>query len=206
VRYRKVSTAYWADEKVRPFTADNHTAFLRILTGPEMTSVGAMRGTLAGIAAELGWSVRRIGRALAPAIEAGMVEVNEAACFIALPRFLRHNPPESPNVCKAWVTAVAGLPECPGRDAVVTRCREYLRESPPFLKAFEEAYAKAFGEAFRHPLPNQEQEPEPEQEQRAGEGAHTPPSIRSLDKTNGHSPHNVNDPWAGKTQAREVKL
>src|SRR2546425_9882494 len=113
VRYRRVSSAFWVDEKVRGFSDDGRLAFLYLLTHPAMTSMGAMRATLAGLASELGWSRRRLETALGPAINAGMVEYNPTASYLALTNFLRHNAPESPNVCKAWATALATLPECP---------------------------------------------------------------------------------------------
>ena len=168
MRYRKVSSAFWADERVRRFSDDGRLAFLYLLTHPAMTSIGAMRGTIAGLASELGWTRGRLERALTPAIEARMIEVNAPASYLALPNFLRHNAPESPNVCKAWATALATLPECPQRLALVERCRTYLATGP-FREAFEEALGKAFPEAFREHfrkgLPNPEQEQEQEQEQ-----------------------------------------
>lgn len=176
MRYRKVSTAFWNDEKVRTFDDDGRLAFLYLLTTPTMTSVGAMRSTLAGLAAELGWPPRRLEKALARAIEHGMVEVNAAAAWIALPKFQRHNAPESPNVAKAWAAAIGTLPECSERQALIERCRHYLGTSKAFLQAFEEGLAKAFPQGFTEPLakgsPNQEQEQEQEQKQ---EGSPLPP-------------------------------
>jgi hypothetical protein len=168
MRYRKISCAFWADERVRTFTDDGKLAFLFLLTHPAMTSVGAMRATMAGLADELGWPRRRLERALAPAVESKMIEVNPAAAYLSLPKFLRHNRPESPNVCKAWGSLIAMLPECPERQATVDRCRAILAEhveqgdlGVAFGKAFEEGFREAFGKAFRHPFAN----PEPEQEQ-----------------------------------------
>lgn len=140
MRYRKVAVAFWVDEKVRGFSDDGRYGFLYVLTHPAMTSVGAMRATLAGLASELGWTTRRLERALEPAIKAGMVEINAAASYLALPNFLRHNAPESPNVCKAWVAALSAIPECPEREGLIARCRTYL-PAGPFRQAFEEAQA-----------------------------------------------------------------
>ena len=142
VRYAKVSRVIWHDERFRAFTDDGSWPPV-LLTHPALTSVGAMRGTVAGLAAELGWPVRRLERALGPVQQAGMVEINAPAAFIGLPKFLRHNPPDNPNVVKAWVSVVAEhVPECPERAALLHRCRAALTGA--FLDAFDQAIGRTF--------------------------------------------------------------
>lgn len=169
-------------------------AFLHLLTCPNMTSVGAMRGTLAAEATDLGWPIPRLQKALAPAITAGMVVVNARVGYIGLPNFLKHNPPESPNVAKAWATALATLPECPEREALIGRCWAKLGErqyGPTFRKAFAEAFGQAFGQALALSLPATSS-PIPEQEQETGAGAGaggttapSPVSLHALGSPNG---------------------
>jgi hypothetical protein len=185
-RYRKVPVQFWNDRRVREeFTDDGRLAVLYIMTCPAMTSVGSMRGTLAGLAAELRWPVRKLERALAPAIKAGIVEYNEAAAYIGLLHF-HESTPESPNVCRGWATAIATLiPECPERVALVDRCRAFLQPGP-FRQAFDQGLLKAFGgglpedfrcglpEVLAKALPNQEQEQEQEQEK---EGENDSPAV-----------------------------
>src|SRR5437016_5770176 len=132
MRYRRVSGEFWLDSRVRALAhEDSRWEFLYVLTCPSMTSVGAMRATIAGLAAELGWSLKRFRRAMTPLVENGMLEVNEEAAFVGLPKFLKHNPPESPNVVRGWVKALGLVPDCPQKRALVARCRQYLtaRES-----------------------------------------------------------------------------
>jgi hypothetical protein len=195
-----VSAAFWLDDKVRTLLDERgRYAFLHLLTCPNMTSVGAMRGTLAAEAVDLGWPLTRLQKALRPAIEAGMVEVNARVGYIGLPNFLKHNPPESPNVAKAWATALATLPECPEREALVARCWAKLGEpqyGPTFRKAFAEVYAEAFGQVLMLSLParsslNQEQEQEVLPGAGAGAGAGagdappSPPSLHAVGSQNG---------------------
>ena len=150
VRYAKVSRVIWHDERFRAFTDDGKLAFLFLLTHPALTSVGAMRGIVAGLAAELGWPVRRLERALGPVQQAGMVEINAPAAFIGLPKFLRHNPPDNPNVVKAWVSVVAEhVPECPERAALLHRCRAALTGA--FLDAFDQAIGRTFPQGLPEP-------------------------------------------------------
>ncbi len=161
MKYRKVSPIIWHDEKFRTFTDDGKLAFLFLLTHPAMTPVGAMRGTLAGLAAELGWPQRRLERALAPAIHAGMVTVNPTAAFVGLSRFLRHNPPDNPNVARFWVSIIVEhVPECRERHALVDACRAALTGS--FLEAFDRALSEAFPQGLPEPLPQPLGQPSPQ--------------------------------------------
>jgi len=174
-RYRKVDTKIWADEKFRAFSDDGKLAFLFVLTHPHLTALGAMRGTLNGLAAELGWTPKRFQTAIALAIQCGMIEVNEQASYIALPNFLRYNAPEGPNsVTKAWVAALESLPECPEKRDLIWRCRKYLdtrsREfrdnlGPAVWESFPDDISDAIPDAYGDASPIQEQEQEPEQEQ-----------------------------------------
>lgn len=206
MKYRKIDTRIWGDEKFRLFSDDGKLAFLFLLTHPGLTALGAMRGTLSGLAAELGWPVKRLRVALAPAIERGMVEINEAASYIALPNFMRFNPAENPNVARAWVTALDLIPECPEKEGLVARCRASL--SGTRRQGFEEAFAQAFGQPFTEPLPkgmpNPEPEPEPLPEPEQGTGAGVrdslppPPLSPAGEPRNGKpsSRRHVNAAWA----------
>jgi hypothetical protein len=130
-----------------------------------------MRSTLAAEAKELGWSAHQLAKALSPALICGMVEVNSRVGYIGLPNFLKHNPPESPNVAKAWATALAGLPECSERQALIDRCWAILgdrQDAKAYRKAFAEAFAQAFGRSLHATtslIPEQEQEQEQEQDE-----------------------------------------
>ena len=162
MKYRKVSPVIWQDEKFRAFPDDGKLAFLFLLTHPALTLVGAMRGTLAGLAAELGWPLRRLEAALAPAIEAGMIELNLPAAFLGLPKFLRHNPADNPSVVKSWVrVAVEYLPECPERARLIARCRATLAGT--YLEAFDLALADAFPAGLPTPCPTPCPTPSPTQ-------------------------------------------
>jgi uncharacterized phage protein (TIGR02220 family) len=151
-RYAKVDRRVWNDERFRAFSDDGRYLWLALLTHLHLTSLGTLRSTWAGLAAELGWSERRLRAAAGPLVEAGMVDVNEAACYLGLRNFLRYNQPESPNVCKAWVAALELVPECEERRRLIARCEEALAELPEsFRKAFAEAYRKTFGKPSGKP-------------------------------------------------------
>lgn len=152
-RYRKVDPRIWNDEKFRGLSNNGKLVFFMLLTHPHMTAIGAMRATAPGLAAEMGWSEKAFREAFGEALSKGMAKHDEGACFLALPRFLKYNPPESPNVVKAWASSLDLLPECQLKSQVI-------QEAKAFAEAFGKAFGEALPEAFAKAMPNQEQEQE----------------------------------------------
>jgi uncharacterized phage protein (TIGR02220 family) len=152
----------WNDSKFMALSDDGKLAFIFALTHPNMTGVGAMRATIEGLAAELGWDPERLRKAFAEGFAKGMLKASWKACFLWFPKFLKYNKPESPNVVRSWGGQLDLIPECQEKN-------ELLQQ----LKAFAEGLGEGFRKAF-HELPNvdqngpsfnQEQEQEQEQEQ-----------------------------------------
>jgi hypothetical protein len=167
-RYRKIDPRIWNDAKFVALSDNAKLVFFMLLTHPNMTALGAMRATLSGLAEELGWSVEAFREAFREATEKGMVEHDQKACLIALPKFIQYNPPESPNVIKAWASSLDLLPECALRTRVITRFKDYT-------EGLTEGFRDAFGKSFGKTMPNQEQEQEQEQEKETAK-ATAPPS------------------------------
>lgn len=165
-RYRKIDTKIWADEKFRALSNHGKLAFLFLLTHPHMTSLGAMRATLPGLAAEIGWTPKAFREAFREAFRKGMVKYDETAACIVLPRFLKYNGPENPNVVKSWQASIDIIPECDLKNEVIQTVKAFVEALP---KAFREAlpipFVKAFPIPYRKGMPNQEQEQEQEPEQ-----------------------------------------
>lgn len=157
-KYRKIDPRIWNDKKFRSLSDDGQLAFLFLLTHPHMTSLGAMRATLPGLAAEKRWSEKRFREAFQEVSAKGMAKHDEEASMVWLPKFIRYNGPESPNVLKAWVDALDLLPECTLKDEVIHSVKV-------FTKGLTEAFKKALPEVFAKAMANPEQEQEPEQKQ-----------------------------------------
>jgi hypothetical protein len=157
-RYRKIDPKIWNDRKFRELSDSSKLAFFLLLTHPSMTAVGAMRATIAGLAAEMKWTEEAFREAFAEISGKGMAEHDPKASFMALPNFLSYNAPESPNVVKGWTSAIDLIPECSLRDVHFQRVKA-------FIKGLPESFQEVLPEAFRKSMPNQEQEQEQEQEQ-----------------------------------------
>ncbi len=156
-RYRKIDPRVWNDEKFRGLSDQGKLVFFMLLTHPNMTALGAMRATVAGLAEELGWATEAFRDAFQEGLAKGMAEHDPKACLVALPNFLKYNPPESPNVVKAWLAAVDLLPECALKTRVIAGARA-------FAEGLTKGFAEALPEVFAKTMPIQEQEQEQEQE------------------------------------------
>lgn len=166
--YRKVDAGTWNDEKFRRLSDDGKLVFLYLLTGPGMTSLGAMRGSPAGLADEYAaanadpdaWPVERFLKAFGEVSALGMVEFDRSGPVVALPNFLRFNQPQSANVVTSWTHCFNGLPACDLKTVTLQRakaCAEGISES--FAKAFMKAFAQPLAKA----TPNHKHELHPEQ-------------------------------------------
>ncbi|MDF1820714.1 MAG: hypothetical protein P1U64_04040 [Alcanivoracaceae bacterium] len=181
-RYRKVDPRIWNDAKFRDLSDNAKLVFFMLLTHPNMTALGAMRATLAGLGEEMGWEPEAFREAFQEVLSKGMAEHDQSACLIALPRFIKYNQPESPNVVKAWASALDLLPECDLKSRVIAGARDYAKaKGKAYTEALPEALAEALAEALPEALakgiPNQEQEQEQEQEQDSSS-----PSAQNADK------------------------
>lgn len=197
-RYRKISPCIWNDAKVRGLSDKGKLTLFLLLTHPNMTSLGALRANLPGLACELGWKTSVFARAFRELLDCGMARQDADAQLIWFPKFLRHNAPESPNVVRGWAAAFEELPECPLKLDVLAGAWATLAA---FGEGFRDAFREVFGEVlpkpcekpsaslheslsegFRQSCPNQEQEQEQEQEQ------NTPPSPLTSSRKEEHGP------------------
>ena len=156
-----MSVCIWNDAKFTSMSDDSQLLFLFILTHPQMTSIGAMRITLSGLAEEKGWSKERLSKAFLEVSGKGLLEYDSERFCLILPKFIKHNPPESPNVITGWSKTLDLIPECGLRIKQIQNVRSYIYSmGESFVKAFER-----LPEVFRKSMPNQEQEQEQEQEE-----------------------------------------
>lgn len=155
--YRKIDVRIWNDAKFSSLPTTGKLGFFLMLTHPSMTALGAMRGTPAGLVAEL--EGFRDGFAegngegfrdgFAEVFAKGMAEFDQTGRLIALPNFVKYNPPTAPNVVKSWVNALEYLPECELKAVVVQRAVAFAEGMG---KGFREAIPQALRDAMRYPL------------------------------------------------------
>lgn len=157
-RYRKIDTRTWNDRKFNLLSDDGKLEFFLLLTHPHLLPIGAMRGTLIGLASEIHWTIARFQKGFQEILNQNMVKYDEQAAFIWLPNFIKYNLPASPNVVRSWDDYLDYLPECPLKDELIAAVAAVINQlSDSFREALPIAFAKT--------LPNQEQEQDQEQKQ-----------------------------------------
>lgn len=171
-RYRKVDPKIWNDAKFRDMTDNGKLVFLFILTHPHMTSLGAMRASVEGLAAELGWTLKAFREAFREACFRSLILHDEKACFVGLPNFLKYNPPESANVVKSWRDQWDQIPECESKVQLYHRVKA-------FLEAFNEDFLEAYFSRIKAPdaRPSLNPEHKHEHEHKHKQTAFVPPTV-----------------------------
>lgn len=209
-KYRKIDPRMWNDSKFRALSDAGKLVFMLVLTHPHMTSLGAMRATLDGLAAELRWSPKAFREAFNEASSQGLLKVDEEACFVCAPKFLKYNGPESPNVVKSWAASLEMLPECDVKTSLILTVVEQLKG---LGEAFQEALPKGFGEALAKAMPNQEQEQDPKHKHDlflsstavGGESVKKNLSSKESHKPPETRPQDVIDAWNSSAATKKVR-
>lgn len=153
--YRKVEVKIWNDEKFNSLSCNAKLILFMLLTHPHMTPIGAMRGTVNGLAAELKMEIKGFQEGFKEVLTKAIAKHDDDASFIWLPNFIKYNKPESPNVIKSWVYSIDLLPECELKLASLLAAKAYT-------EGLTEAYAKAFNEAFGKAIGNHKHKQEQE--------------------------------------------
>lgn len=169
-RYRKVEVRTWGDEKFRelsPMPPSGQGLWLFLICGPHTGPIpGLFRAGRAAMAEELGWEMEAFDKAFGEVLQQGMAKADFRARVVWVPKAIKHNRPESPNVVRSWASEFDLIPECSLKWEALAALRDCiygLGES--FAKAFDEAFGKASGKPSPKAMPNQEQEQEQEQEE-----------------------------------------
>lgn len=141
--YRKIDVQIWNDAKLVSLKPGAKLAFIFLITHPNMTSIGAMRATIPGLAAELGVTAKDFSEVFAK----GLAKHDEKSLCVFLPNFMKYQAAESPNVIKNWVKQFAYVPEGLLKDEAIGSLKAYVEGMP-------EGFRKAFSEAMRKEYPN----------------------------------------------------
>lgn len=161
--YRKVHVQMWGDAKFRRLSQNAKFLWLYLLTGSDTCPIpGVIVAGRAALAEAVGLSPEAFREAFREASSQGMVKADWEARVVWLPKAVKHNPPESPNVVRSWQTHWELVPECALKGEIYASLSAAMEGKH---QAFREAFRKAFPEGSAQPSRNQEQEQEQEQEQ-----------------------------------------
>jgi hypothetical protein len=147
-RYRKIDVNIHNDTKFRSLSDQAKLLWFTLLSHPNLTPMGAMRATQAGLAEEMGWDLKRFRGPFRELLSMGMVNHDPNAPFLCIPNFLKYNPPDNPNVVKSWKKYQDLFPECQTKSKYFQHVQQFLeglgeRFRQPFLELYLEGYAKS---------------------------------------------------------------
>lgn len=159
-RYRKIQVKTWTDIKFKslsPIPPCGQGLWLWLLTGPYTQIIpGLFAGGVAGMAESLDWDAKAFQEAFREVFSKGLIKHDGAAKLVFIPKAIKYNMPQSPNVIKSWSTAWEELPEC----ALKNDAWHSFIKAFGFSEAFGKAFAKACPKPSLKAIANQEQEQE----------------------------------------------
>lgn len=139
--YSKVERFLWRDPRFREISEDAQKLWLYLLSCPNSTTCpGLFLATQMVIIDDLCWvdtadddyasdipvALQRLTDAIATLVNLGWMQYDTRARIVYIPRALRHNMPESPNVVRSWATALSSMPTCDLRDQWIRMAQETL--------------------------------------------------------------------------------
>jgi uncharacterized phage protein (TIGR02220 family) len=179
-RHRRISTRLWSDSRflaLSPIRPSGQALWLYLLTGPHTGVVpGLFVAGPAALAEALGWPLATTQRCLEEITGSGMAVMDPRSRLVFIPNAVKHNPPVSPNVVRAWRKAFDELPECPLRDRAG---RHLAMALEGFGKGFVEAFGKGFAKAPADPSRIQDQDQDQDFSPKPPHGGFVVPKVRS---------------------------
>ena len=166
-RYRKIHVRMWGDEKFKSLShppPNGQSLWIYLLTGPHTGPIpGIFSAGEAAMAESLEWPLKGFREAFREVFVKGMAKADWKVRLVFVPKALKYNQPESPNVVKSWRHAFDELPECRLKVEIYQYLKGFTEGLP---EAFNKAFVEALPEAYPKAMPNQEQEQDiQEQEQ-----------------------------------------
>ena len=126
-QYRKIDVRIWNDKKFRQLDNTAKLVFLLLLTHPNMSMLGTLRGSKESLAYEIDVTPDAMSHAMTDVISHGMAYVDDMG-LIFIPNFLKYNSPTSPQSLTKWDAIIENLPECELKSFVCQRIFKYANE------------------------------------------------------------------------------
>jgi hypothetical protein len=137
VRYQKIESTIWYDEKFKSLTPSQQRLWLYLLTCPHGNLIGLFVLPLGYIKTDLEVLPKDLRKDLGKVIEKGFVRYCESTNLIWIKNYLKYNPLTNPNQKKAAIRIITELPKSP----VIA---DFLRTSETLCEGLTEGLPKDF--------------------------------------------------------------
>lgn len=126
--YGRVRVSFWESDDIRPLDAKHKFLGLYLLTSPHTNAIGCFRLPIAYVSHDTGMTVPELEEGFAALRGAGFMEWCERSPWIWIPNYLKHNPPENPNVWRKCVKELEALPAISAQAHIADELIEIGRE------------------------------------------------------------------------------
>lgn len=149
--YGKVYGAFWSDERTATLSDRGKVLALYLLTGPHSNAIGCYRLPIGYIAEDLRWSIETVTETVSELLSKAFINRCPATSWIFIPRFLKHNAIENPNVAKALRSIITAVP----------KTLPFYQELVDSLKPYAERFPEGFLNSLGNGMSNQSRSKEP---------------------------------------------
>lgn len=111
MRYQKIHSQIWHDEKILRLSQDAKLLFLYILTSPHSNSIGIYVLPKMYICADLKWDLKQLGKPFRELLAEQLIEYDETVSVVVIFNHIKHNSLENPNQIKAAEKMLLALPK-----------------------------------------------------------------------------------------------
>jgi len=140
MRYQRIYTQIWFDEKFTTLSENAKFLFLYLLTCPHSNALGIFVLPKGYICEDLGWSMERLNKPFAELLSQGFILYDERVKLICIKNHLKHNPIENQNQVKSAKKILEQLP----KSSLFLTILEQLNKEyhKPLRELLQERYSK----------------------------------------------------------------
>lgn len=153
MRYQRIHSQIWSDEKFRTLSQEAKYLFIYILTSPHSNGIGLYVLPKQYIECDLEWSSKQLAIPFNELLENGLILYDEDSRLICIKNQIKHNPIENPKQAKSAEKIIHALP----KSHLFSVISEQLN------KPYHKPLVKLLNERYTIPIP-QEEEKEEEKE------------------------------------------
>lgn len=125
---RRIDSRIQNDDKFKSMSWDEKNVWFHCFSHPQLTTFGAMRCSIPGLAAEFKQSEKTFQKWLNENLKRGLI-VYDREMLMWFPNYLKHNPPASVNVVKSWPKKLDTLPDCPTKIFIIDGLVAFIEAS-----------------------------------------------------------------------------
>ena len=160
MRYQRIHSQIWSDEKFRVLSQDAKYLFIYILTNPHSNGIGIYYLPKQYIECDLEWSAKQLAIPFEELLNSGLILYDFDSRLICVKNQIKHNPIENPKQAKSAEKIISSLP----KSHLFSVLSEQLN------KPYHKPLLKLLAERYSIPIP-QEEEEEKEKEIYSGSGS-----------------------------------